>query len=504
MFEAVLRRSLVLAALSATLVGAALAQERLVIGSTGEADNLDPRVATDVRSFERISTIFEPLVVFDRGLGLQPRLATAWSFNDDATEITFTLRDDVGFHHGRAFTAEDVIYTFEWVLDPENPSLNRPLYTDIASITAPDEHTVVFELSRPNAFLLNNIARMPIVPADRGGDDDFQVNPSGTGPFAFVSWQRDDALTLQAFEDYWGGRARIDEVVFRPIPEDGTRLLALEAGEVDLYQGGAIGAELPRLEEDASIGVDRVPAPSYNFVGFNTRYEPLADVRVRQAIAHLIPREGIVERILEGVGQVGVSMLLPDMPWFESDIATYPYDPERARALLAEAGYGDGDIRVRIYSDPAPMRTQIAEILLNEMLQVGIDATVQAEESSAVFQRFSQTEDYEIMVYAWNGQLDPDRAIFRQFTSGGSAYAYTYWSDPRVDELALRGQSVAPDSDESVEIYREIQRIIGEQVPYAFVNYIEEVAVYRADITGWSAHPHSSVTYQDLHLVGRD
>jgi peptide/nickel transport system substrate-binding protein len=502
--SALFRHALILGAALAFAFGSAVAQERLVIASTGEADNLDPRVATDVRSFERISAIFEPLVVFDRGLGLQPRLATSWSFNDDATQITFDLRDDVTFHHGRAFTAEDVIYTFEWVLDPENPSLNRPLYTDIASIEAPDAHTVVFTLSRPNAFLLNNIARMPIVPADRGEEPDFQVNPSGTGAFSFVSWQRDDALVLAAFEDYWGQRARVDEVVFRSTPEDGTRLLALEAGDVDLYQGGPIGAELPRLEADPNIGVDRVPAPSYNFVGFNTRAEPLGDVRVRQAIAHLIPREGIVERILEGVGQVGISMLLPEMPWFESEIARYPYDPERARELLAEAGYPDGGFSVRIYSDPAPARTQIAEILLNELLQVGIDATVQSEESSAVFQRFSQTEDYEIMVYAWNGQLDPDRAIFRQFTSGGSAYAYTYWSDPRVDELALRGQAVAPDSDESVEIYREIQRIVGDEVPYTFVNYIEEVAVYRAGITGWSAHPHSSVTYQDLNLVGWD
>ncbi len=502
MLTTVIRHALVLGAVVALTAGAALAQERLVIASTGEADNLDPRVATDVRSFERISTIFEPLVVFDRGLGLQPRLATAWSFNEDATQITFSLRDDVTFHHGRAFTAEDVIYTFEWVLDEENPSLNRPLYLDIASIDAPDPHTVVFTLSRPNAFLLNNIARMPIVPADRGEDDDFQVAPSGTGAFAFVSWQRDDALVLEAFDDYWGERARVDEVVFRPIPEDGTRLLALEAGDIDLYQGGPIGAELPRLEADPSIGVDRVPAPSYNFVGFNTRAEALGDVRVRQAIAHLIPREGIVERILEGVGQVGISMLLPEMPWFESEIARYPYDPERARELLAEAGYEGGGFSVRIYSDPAPARTQIAEILLNELLQVGIDATVHSEESSAVWQRFNTTEDYEIMVYAWNGQLDPDRAIFRQFTSGGSAYAYTYWSDERVDELALRGQAVAPDSDESIEIYREIQRIVGDEVPYTFVNYIEEVALYRTGITGWSAHPHSSVTYQDLNLVG--
>ena len=172
----------------------------------------------------------------------QPRLATPWAFNADATELTFTLRDDVTFHHGRAFTADDVIYIFQWVLDPDNPSLNRPLYTDIVAISAPDGTTVVFTLERPNAFLLGNIARMPIVPAHHGEHDDFQVNPVGTGPFAFVGWQRDDQLVLTAFDDYWGG---------------------------------PIGAELLRLEDDPSIGVDRVPAPSYNFIGFNTRAEPL-------------------------------------------------------------------------------------------------------------------------------------------------------------------------------------------------------------------------------------
>ncbi|MFA5595262.1 MAG: ABC transporter substrate-binding protein, partial [Trueperaceae bacterium] len=185
-------------------LGAAFAQQSLVIASTGEADNLDPRVATDVRSFERISTIMEPLVVFDRGLGLEPRLATAWRFNDDATQLTFELREGVTFHHGRAFTAEDVIYTFEWVLNENNGSTNRALYTDIESMTATDPLTVVFQLRRPNAFLLNNIARMPIVPADRGDNDDFVVNPSGTGPFKLVSWVRDESLDLVAFEDYWG------------------------------------------------------------------------------------------------------------------------------------------------------------------------------------------------------------------------------------------------------------------------------------------------------------
>lgn len=475
----------------------------LVIGATAEAPGLDPRVEVDAPAFERINTMMEPLVAFGTDLGLKPRLATDWEFSEDGLTLTFTLRQGVLFHHGREFVAEDVKYTYEWLLDPDNDAPNRPLYADIESIETPDDTTVVFNLSEANSFLLNNLARMPILPHDLAAEEEFRDNPVGTGPLMFESWDRDDRMVLRAFEDYWGGRPQVDVVEFRPIPEDATRLLAFEGRQLDMYQGGVVPAELARLEEDPAFVVQRTPGTGYTYVGFNLRSEPLADVRVRQAVSHLIPREAIVERIMEGIGEPGISMISPDMPWFNPDVARFEYDPERAEELLAEAGIEEGTT-LRLYTHENPVRIQIAEILEFELGQIGIDVDVTIEEWGAFLNRLTETEDYDMFILGWVGQIDPDRAMSRQFTTDGAFANFIYYSNERVDELLTRGPLVAPDSEESIELYQEAQAIIVEAVPYAFINYTEEVGLHHPYIEGWEIHPYSPATYQNVHEIVKD
>ena len=475
----------------------------LVIGSTAEVSGLDPRIATDIPSFERISVIMEPLVVFATDLGLEPRLASSWELSDDGLSLGFSLEEGVLFHHGREFTSEDVKYTFDWVLDADNGAPNRPLYTDIASIDTPDPYTVIFNLSEPNSFLLNNIARMPIVPADIGDDATFADNPVGTGPMAFVSLARDDRMVVEAFEEYWGGRALIDRAEFRTIPEDGTRLLAFEGGEIDLFQGGMVPGELARLESDDNFVVQRAPGTGYTYLGMNLDSEALDDVRVRQAISHVIPRDAIVERILEGIGEPGISMLSPDMPWFNPDVRRFDYDPEAARVLLAEAGYEDGDISLRVHTNENPVRMQIAEILQAELASIGITLEVNIEEFGAFLSRVQTSNDFDLFILGWGGQLDPDRAMIRQFTTEGSAN-YVNYSNPEVDELVQGGRLVSPDTQESIDIYQAAQAIIVEEVPYAFINYTEEIAVHQPYIENWTVHPYSSATYQNIHLIAKN
>jgi peptide/nickel transport system substrate-binding protein len=502
------QRKLFVGALVALLVTFASAQaqnDRLIIGSTSEVSGFDPRIATDVPSFERINVIMEPLLVFDRGLGLQPRLATGWELADDLSSITFRLREGVTFHNGRAFTAEDVRFTFETVLDEDLGAPNRSLYTAIDGIETPDDFTVIMNLNQPNAFLLNNIARQPIVPADAGADSAaFNQQPVGTGPYEFDTHVRDDRLVLSRFDDYWGGAGELAFLEFRVIPENATRLLSFEAGEIDTTQGQLPPTELPRLEADASFVLERTPGSGYTYVGFNTRSEPLDDVRVRQALSHLIPRDAIVQRVLNGNGFPGISMLLPTMPWFNPDVRSYDYDPELARQLLQEAGVDFG-APLRLYTNDNAVRMQIAEILGYEFSQIGLDLQVTIEEFGAFLARVQNTDDYDMFILGWGGQLDPDRAMIRQFHSGepGSAN-YTFYSNPRVDELLDLGRVTDPASPESVAIYQEASAIVVEEAPYAFVNYTEETALYQLWIDGWGVHPYSPNTYQDAHLITKN
>lgn len=498
-----LRKMLLVVVLLGMVGTLAAAEKKLVVGGYAEAVELDPRTDISSPSFMRISTIMEPLVTFGTDLGLYPRLAVDWEFSDDGLTLTFYLREGVTFHNGRAFTAEDVKYTFEWLLDPANEAPNRPLYTAIDRVEVVDPYTAVFHLADVNTFLLNNIARLPIVPADAGEDPDFGVNPVGTGPMVFESWIRDDRMTLRAFEDYWGGRAKVDVVEFRTIPEDATRLLAFEAGDIDFYHHGIVPLELARLEADPTYILQRTPGTGYTYLGFNTASPPLDNVLVRQAISTVIPRVGIVEQVEEGMGEPAIGPVMPYMPWFHQDLEDYAYDPDRAVELLEEAGYGDGfSIRLHTFEMPAYMR--IAEILGYELSQIGIDLTVTIEERGAFLDRVMDGDDYDLFIWGWVGQLDPDRAMFRQFHSQGAFADFTYYANPELDQLLERGQRTAPDSDESIEIYRRAQEIVVEELPYAFIYYHEEVGVNHPYITGWEIHPYPANTYQDIHLIDKE
>ena len=485
------------------VLGAASAQTTLVVGTVAEASDLDPRTTYDVYSYQRMYPIMEPLLVFNTDLSYQPRLAERWEWADDASSITFYLRQGVKFHHGREFTAEDVKYTFEWMLNPENPAANPGLYEDIKQVEIIDPYTVRFHLSGENAFIMNYIARLHIVPADLGENPDFGRNPVGTGPFVFESWTRDDKMVLRAFDDYWGGRAQVDVVEFRPIPEDATRLLAFEAGEIDLYHGQVVSSALPRLEQNPNYVVQRTTGLGHAYVGMNLRHPVLADVRVRQAISHLLPREAIVARIYQGVGSVGLGPISPDTVFFNPDAPQYDYDIERARELLAEAGVES--LKVRLHTNENPVRPQIAEVLMFEALKVGIEIEIFVEEFGAFIDRIMDTDtaDFDLFILGWSGNVDPNYAMYELFhTNGGSNY--TAYSNPALDELLDLGRKLPPNSPESIKVYREAQAILMADAPFAFINNTEEVGLNQAYVQGWEIHPYTSATFQDLHKVTKE
>ncbi|NMB24509.1 MAG: hypothetical protein GX986_03155 [Firmicutes bacterium] len=486
------------------LGGVALAKsDTLVIGSGAEAVGLEPRLETDVPSYERINVIMEPLVKFDVDMNLVPCLATDWEFGNDGLALTFKLREGVTWHDGTPFTAADVKYTFDWVLDASNAAPNRGLYADVKEIEVVNDHLVTFHLGTRYSFLLNNIARMSITPKHDGDRADFRQKPIGTGPYILESWTRDDRMILKANDNYWGGKPNVPNLVFRTIPEDSTRLLAFEAGEIDIFQGGVVPQELSRLEQDDRFIVQRVAGTGYNYLGFNTKVGALSDVKVRQALSYLINREGIVDRVLAGIGTPGVGPIPESLPWYNPNVMRYEYSPEKAKALLAEAGYGPGDISIRLFTNENPTRMRIAEILQFEAQRVGIEIEVIIEEWGAYLSRVQETDDFDIFILGWAGQLDPDRAMIRQFHTNG-ANNYGKYSNKNLDTLLDYGRTIAPDSQESIDVYNTAQEIVVREVPYGFINYSEEVSLQHKSIKNWTIHPYPAGAWQDVHLMIKD
>lgn len=493
-----------LATLLLLVAGTALAQTRLVVGNISEAVNLDPRLVSDVYSFQRIYMIYEPLIAFDKDLSYIPRLATDWSFSEDGSVITFQLREGVKWQHGSDFTSADVKYSIDWLQNPDNAAVYRSLYTSIAEVTTPDPYTVVFRLDPVNVWIMNVLARTPIVSADRAEDPGFATNPSGTGPWELVEWVRDDRMVLRPFAGHWDPeRGNVDEVVFRTIGEDAARLLAFEAGEVDLYQGQVVPVEVPRLQAETNW-VTRIGGLGHTYWGFNIRNPVLADARVRQALYHLIPGEAIVQRLYSNVGTPGVGPVSPDSAYFSPTTPRYPYDPERARALLAEAGYADGfSIRLHVGSNQA-VRVQVAEVLQYEAAQIGVDVQIHAEEFATMLPRI-QTEpfDFDSYILGWAGNVDPDYALYPMFHSAGGSN-YIGYSNARYDALIELGRTLAPGSPESIATYREAQDLLMSEVPYAFIINSEEIGLVQEWIEGWGAHPNASVTFHNLHKVNKN
>jgi peptide/nickel transport system substrate-binding protein len=492
-----------LATLSFLFAGIASAQTRLIVGGTAEASGLDPRRVNDVPSFQRIWTMFESLLVFEKDLSYRPRLATSWSFSEDGSAITFQLREGVKFHHGTEFTSADVKYTIDWMNNPDNPVLNRQLWSSLARVETPDPYTVVVHLDPVNVWALNALARLPIVPADLGDLDSFPTDPKGTGPFEFVEWVRDDRLVVRKYADYWDPEVgNIDEVVIRTIPEDAARLLAFEANELDLYHGQVVPIEVPRLEAETNA-ITRTTGLGWTYLGMNTRNPYLADARVRQALYHLLPAEAIVQRVYNGIGTVSVGPIPPESIYFSPDVPVYPYDREAARALLAEAGFADG-FTVRLHTNAANMvRLQIAEILQFEAAQVGINIEIIGEEFGAFIDRVMAGRDFDTFILGWSGNVDPDYATYGLFKTGASNN-YTGYSNARVDELLDLGRVTEPGSPESIAIYQEVQNLLMADVPFAFFNNTEEIGLVQPWIQGWSVHPYGSGTYMDLHKVTKN
>ena len=383
---------------AAGLASPAVAGERVItVAQYADAVSLDPQHTNDNASYSVEKPMLEGLIGFNEKMEQIPQLAEKWDASADARVYTFYLRKGVKFHDGTPFNAAAVKANFDRVRNPDNKLRRYTLYKVISQIDVIDDSTVRFTLSEPFGAMIATFAHpagginSPTAVQKYGAD--YGKNPVGTGPYKFQEWVPNDHITLVKNPDYWdkNNAAKVDKIIVKPVPEDGTRIAMLQKGDAQFINAVPYSmAEVVQKDKNLSLAESE---SVYTFwVAMNTQKKPFSDVRVRQAMNYAINKEAIIKAVLRGHGKPANSPLAPQV-WGYTPVKTYPYDPAKAKALLAEAGYPNGfKTLLRGVAQTDPKEIMVA--IQGQLKQVGVDVEVASLPAAALSaDRFKPLEE---------------------------------------------------------------------------------------------------------------
>lgn len=466
--------------------------EPLVIAFDSSPTNLDARIGNDQNSGRIFDLAYAGLVKLAPDGTYLPDVAESWEIADQ--RIEFKIRPGLKFHDGSDLTAADVKYTYDTVMDPEFPGAKGPGYAVVDSVEAPDESTIVFNLDSINAGIFDNLT-LGIVP-EGSQPDDLATRPVGAGPYQVTSFRRDDRVELEAFDQFWGDQPGIENLIVRVIPDATTRSLELQTGSIDFAINTIPFDRVPSFQESDEFKVIAEPGAQYQYLAFNLRTPQLAKVEVRRAIAHAIDRDRIIRDLLQGFGKA-TETLFPEGHWAHADdLPTYAFDPARAKQLLDQAGYPDPDgdgpqtrfnLVYKTSTDPEARRQ--AEMIQQMLSQVGIGIEIQSNEFGTFFEDV-QAGKYDMFSLRRAGVNDPDfyTYMFASDNFPPAGQNRGYYANSRVDQLLNEGRSTW-DQEERIEIYKEIQQILAEELPYVSLYHRYNVAIMKSDLEGFQMYP---------------
>jgi peptide/nickel transport system substrate-binding protein/oligopeptide transport system substrate-binding protein len=445
---------------------------------------LDPARIGDVYSRSVAQQIFDGLVQFDQTLTIAPALAQFWKASRDGLTWTFTLRKGVKFHHGREVTAEDVVYSFTRILDPKVNSAVADLFIgikgarefregkarEVSGLTPLDRWTVQVVLDEALAPFVSALAvgHAKIVPKDvvEQQGDAFGTHPVGTGPFKLVRWERGKEIVLTANPDYFDGPPRLSSLIYRIFPGEQFDVMYQEFKQGNLEDTPIPTQEYRRVVAGGPHAYVRRPTMSVRFYGLNARIKPLDDRRVRQALIHAIDREAVVEEVFLGRFIPARGILPPGTLGFNPKLKGYPYDPQRARDLLAQAGYpgGRGLPPIAIWSGARERVVIEHEQMKKNLEAVGIRAEFHYQTNWPAFSALLTEGKMPVFLYAWFADVpDPDNFLFKLCYSRSSRNFMGY-ANPVVDDLLLHARRER-DLPRRIELYRRAEALIMDDAP---------------------------------------
>lgn len=468
-------------------------KDNLVVAVSAEPKSLDPQGANDSDSTFVKHQMFDTLFVQDKDMNIQPGLIESWEYKDDTT-LEMKVRQNVTFHNGETLTASDILYTLKRSIDSTYTSWQVDVI-DIDASKVIDDSTVEVKLKQPCGPLLSQLSYLYVVnekTVTEMGEEAFANSPVGTGPFKFKGWTRGDRIEMERFDEYWGKKPAYQDLTLRVITESSSRSIEVEAGGVDIAFK-IVASDVSRLEGNQDVNLVRGPNFSINFIGFDCTKEPFNNPLVRQAISYATDKESIVKTVYAGTGKVAKGPI-PSTVWgYNDSLMQYEYNPEKAKELLAEAGYPNG-FSTKITTSDSQTRMDTAEILQNQLAAVGITVEVEILENATYLQKVIDGGN-EIYIMGWTTDTgDGDCGLYSTFYSTQPTWSNTArYSNPEVDALLLQGKEKT-DQDARMEAYKKAQELIVADAPWIFLWEGEELVCTRSNVTGLEADP--SCRYQ--------
>ncbi len=515
----------------------------LIFACSGDADKLDPADVTDGESTARTDSIFEGLVEYKEGTAeIQPCLATSWVTSTDGQNITFTLRQGVKFHDNTTFNADAVVFSFERQYNISHPYHQYGewaywgyMFSDIAKVEKIDDYTVKIVLSKPNAAIMTSLAMFTVAivsptNAAKFGADAFK-NPCGTGPFKFVEWVKDDHITVAANKAYWRGAPKLDKVIYRVITDPSSRLLALQADEI---QGMEFPdpASLASVEADTNLQLLTAAGMNVGYLAMNNGYgyndsnqngmhdenepwvktlgyfAPFTNRSVRQAVNYAINKSSIVKNLYKGTAIVAKNGMPPFMLGYNNSVVDYSYNPVKARELLNESGYPNGfnttlwvmPVSRPYMFDPA----KIGEAIQSYLEAVNIHVTIYQIDWSTYLAK-TQAGEHPMCLLGWTGDNgDPDNFMNVLYGENqctlGTAGNVAFYNNTIVQDL-LSAALQNYDTNERAQLYKDAQGIIHEDAPFVYLAHANQDLVFTKNVQGFVLNPTGRYFFYPVDLT---
>jgi peptide/nickel transport system substrate-binding protein len=490
--------------------GAPAYGDTFIQASIGDIGGLIPSLTSDQSSHEVGGMIYDGLVKLDRDLNTAPALAESWTYSRDCLELTFKLRRDVKWHDGQPFTADDVVFTYQAMINPKTPAPFKEGFLLVKDVQAPDPYTVRVTYDKPYAraietwgtYVLPKHLLQSFATAGTLRESPQNSYPIGTGPYRFQEWKPGEKVVLVASPDYYEGRPYLSRIVYRVIPSQATIFLELKAKGVD-YVSTLTGIQYARQTEYPAFRKAyhkfRYPASDYTFLGFNLRDPRFADRRVRQAFAHAIDKQELIDGVRLGLAREATGPIRPGTWAYTDKVERFAYDPAKAKALLEEAGWKDRDgdglvedregkpftltIRTNQGNDE---RKKIAEIVQQRLKEIGVHAEIQLIEWAAFIKEFVKPRRFEVIVLGLGTGTDPDQfVVWHSSQRGPDQMNRTGYANPEVDALLEAGRMSCIQS-QRVRYYHRLQEILAQDLPMIFLYNRDSLPVVAARIRGVS------------------